>query len=111
MREINVLDAPPEVIAALPGMSPARLNAFLGQRQTQTVDPKFLVDSLGGDQVGVTTKGSDAVRVRTHIAFDEVRRTTSDVVILLGGYAGPYQVLSWQSDITSGGTRDPGSGG
>jgi general secretion pathway protein K len=112
MREINILDAAPEVIAALPGMSPARLNAFLGQRETPTADPKFLADSLGGDQVGASTKGSDAIRVRIHVAFDEVRSTTSDVVIFLGGGDEPYRVLSWQSDIdTSGGTRTPGSGG
>jgi general secretion pathway protein K len=112
MREINVLDAAPEVIAALPGMSPARLNAFLGQRETPTADPKFLVDSLASDQVGITTKGSDAIRVRTHVVFDGVRRTTSDVVIYMGGGEEPYRVLSWQSDIdTSGATGTPGSGG
>jgi general secretion pathway protein K len=100
MPAINVLYAPPAVIAALPGMSPARLNAFLGQRETLTADPQFVADALGKDQVGATTKGSDSVRVRTRIVFDEVRRTTSDIVITRGSSAeDPYRVLSWQSDI------------
>jgi general secretion pathway protein K len=99
MSEINVLDAPTEVIAALPGMSPDRLNAFLGKRETLTADPQLVADALGSDQKGATTKGSDAIRVRTRIAFDDLRRTTSDVVILRGGSDDPYRVLSWQSDI------------
>ena len=111
MPNVNVLDAPPQVIAALPGMSPARLNAFLGQRETMTADPQFVVDALGGNQVGATIKGSDAVRVRTRIAFDSVRRTTADVVILVGGTDDPYRVLSWRSDIdASSGTRTSAGG-
>src|SRR5262245_45333718 len=31
MTDVNVIDAAPEVIAALPGMTPARLDAFLSQ--------------------------------------------------------------------------------
>jgi general secretion pathway protein K len=110
MAEINVLDAPPEVIAALPGMSPERLNAFLGQRETLTADPQLVADALGGDQKGVTTKGSDAIRVRTRIAFDDARRMTSDIVILRGT-DDPYRVLSWQSDIDVAGGAGPLAGG
>jgi len=99
MSDINVLDAPAEVIAALPGMSPDRLTAFLGQRETMTPDPQMVAAALGGDQKGITTKGSNAIRVRTRIAFDDGRRTTSDVVILIGGTDDPYRVLSWQGDI------------
>jgi general secretion pathway protein K len=110
MPEINVLDAPPEVIAALPGMSPERLNAFLGQRETLTADPQLVADALGGDQKGVTTKGSDAIRVRTRVAFDDGRRTTSDIVILRGT-DDPYRVLSWQSDVDVAGGTGPLAGG
>jgi general secretion pathway protein K len=99
MPDINVLDAPAEVIAALPGMSPDRLTAFLGQRETLPPDPQLVAAALGGDQKGITTKGSKAIRVRTRISFDDGRRTTSDVVILIGGTDDPYRVLSWQSDI------------
>jgi general secretion pathway protein K len=111
MPEINVLDAPPEVIAALPGMSPDRLNAFLGKRETLTADPQLVADALGSDQKGATTKGSDAIRVRTRITFDDLRRTTSDVVILRGGTDDPYRVLSWQSDIDVSSGTGPLAGG
>ena len=50
--EINVLDAAPEVIAALPGMTPAKLDAFLGQRESLPPDnPEFVLGALGGRQV------------------------------------------------------------
>jgi general secretion pathway protein K len=111
MPEINVLDAPPEVIAALPGMSPERLNAFLGQRETLTADPQLVTDALGSDQKGVTTKGSESIRVRTRIAFDDGRRTTSDIVVLRGATDDPYRVLSWQSDIDVAGGTGPLAGG
>ena len=34
LAKVNVLDAAPEVIAALPGMTPALLNAFLDKRES-----------------------------------------------------------------------------
>lgn len=98
MSGINVLDASPEVIAALPGMSPARLNSFLQQRERLTADPQLVADILGKDQIGATTKDSDAVRVRIRITFDKGRQTTSDIVITRGGDNAPYQVLSWDSN-------------
>jgi general secretion pathway protein K len=109
MAEINVLEAPPEVIAALPNMTPARLDAFLAQREN-LADPQLVADSLGKDQVGASTKGSAAVRVRIGIRFDDRRRFAAEVVMTHdNGAEVPYQVFSWQSDVDlSGGT---GGGG
>jgi general secretion pathway protein K len=101
MREVNVLDAPPEVIAALPGMSSGRLNAFLDQRASLPADPQFIAGALGDHQVGASVKGSAAYRVRTRIGFDNGWRKVSEAVImiLVGNVTEPYQVLSWQDDI------------
>jgi general secretion pathway protein K len=101
MRDVNVLVAPAEVIAALPGMSAGRLNAFLDQRESLPADPQFIAGALGDNQVGATIKGSDAYRVRTHIAFDNGWRKTSEAVIMMvtGSATVPYVVLSWQDDI------------
>jgi general secretion pathway protein K len=101
MHDINVLDAPAEVIAALPGMSAARLNAFLDQRESLPADPQFIAGALGDNQAGATTKGSDAYRVRTRIVFDNGWRKVSEAVIVIfaGNAAQPYQVLSWRDDI------------
>jgi general secretion pathway protein K len=111
MRDVNVLDAPAEVIAALPGMSSGRLNAFLDQRQSLPADPQFIAGALGDHQVGATIKGSDAYRVRTHIAFDNGWRKTSEAVIGIqfGNVVQPYQVFSWRDDIDP--TTAPRAGG
>src|SRR5439155_23419991 len=68
-REVDVLDAAPEVVASLPGMTPALLETFLKQRASLPRDIKSIADVLGPAQVGATEEGSDAVRVRTTIAF------------------------------------------
>lgn len=103
-RDVNVLDAAPVVIAALPDMTPGRLNAFLDARETGSPDPQFLARALGDKQVGATTQGSDAYRVRMRLAADSGRRQTAEVVILIQGPndAAPYGVLSWKSDSMAG---------
>jgi general secretion pathway protein K len=96
--EINVFDAPPEVIAALPGMTPAFLNAFLDRRESAPVDPESIPRLLGPNQAGATIEGSDAIRVRVRIAFDNGRQAAAEVVMLMGDNE-PYRVLSWRDDI------------
>jgi len=98
-QEINVFDATPQVIAALPGMTPSRLNAFLDRRESAPVDPDSIPRLLGSEQVGATTEGSDAVRVRVRIAFDNGRQAASEVVVLMGSDEEPYRVLSWRDDV------------
>jgi general secretion pathway protein K len=96
--EINVFDAPPELIQALPGMTPLRASAFLKERETAPRDKDSLARLLGPDQPGATIDGSNAFRVKINIAFQNGWRTGSEAVILLGGETPPYQVLSWRSD-------------
>lgn len=98
-ERINVFDAPPEVIAALPGMSPARLNSFLNQRETTPHDADGLALLLGQDQPGATAEGGNTARVRVQVAFDNGRKTASEVVILVGSGSEPYRVLSWRDDV------------
>ena len=98
-EQINVFDAPPEVVAALPGMSPARLNSFLNKRETVPHDADGLALALGSDQAGATADAGKTMRVRVQIAFDNGRKTASEVVILVGADAEPYRVLSWRDDV------------
>jgi general secretion pathway protein K len=107
MGEINVLDAAPEVIAALPGMTPARLNEFLSQRESLPPDPEPVFSALGGKQPGVTVTGSEAYRVRMRITFPDGRqRTPEGVIMILGpGEKEAFRVLAWQDEV------DPGTGG
>lgn len=98
--DINVFDAPPELIAALPGMTPLRATAFLNQRETVPPDKDSLARLLGPDQSGATAEGSNAFRVKINIAFHNGWRKQAEAVILLQGAGDqPFQVLSWRTDF------------
>lgn len=99
--EINAFDAPPELIAALPGMTPARLSNFLNQRESASADKDSLPRLLGPDQPGATAEASKAYRVRTSIAFDKGWSAESEVVILLDTGDEPFRVLSWRNDFSA----------
>jgi general secretion pathway protein K len=111
--QINILDAAPQVIAALPGMAPARLQAVLAARQAapqdaQSQDVQALLASLGAAQALATTQGSKSVRVTARIAFDSGQRMTTEAVIFLtDDGTEPYRVLTWRDDVddTPGGAR------
>jgi general secretion pathway protein K len=97
--EVNVLDASPEVLAALPGMSPLRLRAFLNERASLT-DPQLVMAALGDRQAGATVKGSDAYRVRVRMAIPGHRTRTIEAVIMMMDASADraYGVLSWRDD-------------
>jgi general secretion pathway protein K len=99
--DINVFDAPPELIAALPGMTPVRLKLFLDQRETASADKDSLSRLLGPDQTGATAEGSNAFRVKISIAFDNGWRTGAEAVILLDAADEPFRVLSWRNDANA----------
>ena len=111
MAEINVLDAAPQVIAALPGMTPARLGAFLSQRESLPPDAELVLGALGGSLPGVTVAGSEAYRVRMRITFPDGRqRTPEGVILILGpGEKEAFRVLAWQDeiDLSTGGPLRP----
>jgi general secretion pathway protein K len=99
-EDINVLDAAPEVVAALPGMTAERLNGFLGERPAlaRSNEPSALAQ-LGRARTGATMEGSRATRVTARINFDNGRRIVSEAVILIDGRDEPFRVLSWRDDI------------
>ncbi len=98
--QINILDAAPQVIAALPGMAPAQLQAVLAARQAAPQDVQALVASLGAAQALATTQGSKSVRVTARIAFDSGQRMTTEAVIFLtDNGTEPYRVLTWRDDV------------
>ena len=102
MASINIQDAAPQVVAALPGMTPERLQAVLSQRSDPRLDPRSLVGLVGGE--GATLAASKAYRVTVGIDFDSGRRTAAEVVILLLEEGDePYRVLSWRN-ASDGGT-------
>jgi general secretion pathway protein K len=97
--QVSILDAAPEVIAALPGMTGDRLNAFLAQRRASPENAEALRLLLKDAGQYATTEGSNAVRIKVRIAFDDGRKEGSEVVILpfdQGDH--PFAVLSWRDE-------------
>jgi general secretion pathway protein K len=98
--QINILDAAPQVIAALPGMTPAQLQAVLAVRQAAPQDVQALVASLGAAQALATTQGNKSVRVTARIAFDSGQRMTTEAVIFLtDNGTEPYRILTWRDEV------------
>jgi general secretion pathway protein K len=96
MASINIADAAPQVVAALPGMTPERLQAVLAQRGDPNLDPRVLPALFGGKPA--TLAASKAYRINVAINFDSGRRSASEVVILLLDEGDePYRVLSWRN--------------
>jgi general secretion pathway protein K len=103
--KINALVAPPAVIAALPGMTPSSLKEFLRERPALPRDMAAIATALGPAQANATIEKSDFFRILTSVKFDNGRRTSSEVVIGLGGEEDPYRVLSWQDDLEAAASR------
>jgi general secretion pathway protein K len=82
--EIDVLIAAPEVIAALPGMTPERLNDFLKQRSSLPRDKNAIAAALGPAKAAAALPKAKAFRVLTTLRFDNGRSTASEAVIALG---------------------------
>jgi general secretion pathway protein K len=97
--EINLRDAAPEVIAALPGLSPERLDRVLAQRGTAGQDGQTAPGGQAAPR-GTTTEGSDATRVTVRVDFDNGRHLIAEAVILVRDFGeDPFRVLSWSGDI------------
>jgi general secretion pathway protein K len=95
--DVDVLLAPAEVVAAVPGMTPEALGNFLKQRASLPRDQKAIAAALGPAKAGATLPEAKAFRVVTTMRFDSGRRTSTEAVISLGqDKEEPYSVLSWQ---------------
>ena len=96
LPSINVLDAAPQVLAALPNMTPENLQSVLVQRGDPSVDPQSLIGMAGGE--GATLSGSKAFRITVDAELPDGRRSGAEIVILLlEGSDDPYRVLSWRN--------------
>jgi general secretion pathway protein K len=108
--QIDVLDAAPEVIAAIPGVTPNLLNN-LDEARRAGADPQTLSRLLGTLplQGVVSIEGGDTYRVQVRIRYDNGRQEASEVVILTGLTDKPYRVLWWRDgfDALATPTRPP----
>jgi general secretion pathway protein K len=98
LRAVNVLDAAPQVVAALPGMTPVTLQQVLRDRADPNVDPRALVGLAGAPNA--TAEGSKAYRVTVAVELPSRRRSSAEIVILLLDSGDePYRVLSWHNAV------------
>jgi general secretion pathway protein K len=110
LASVNILDAAPQVVAALPGMTPENLQAVLSQRADPAQDPRSLLGITGGE--GATLAGSKAYRMTVGVQSGSGRLSAAEVVILLleGGNE-PYRVLSWRNASDGGAAAQKASSG
>jgi general secretion pathway protein K len=93
---VNVQDAAPQVLAALPNITPESLQSVLSQRGDPALDPRSLIGMAGGE--GATLGGSKAYRIAVDVELPDGRRSAAEVVILLLESGDePYRVLSWRN--------------
>ena len=96
LASVNIFDAAPQVVAALPGMTPEKLQDVLSQRAAPAQDRQSLLGIAGGE--GATLAGSKAYRVTVDVEAGNGRRSTAEaVILLLEGGTEPYRVLSWRN--------------
>jgi len=97
---INVMDAAPEVLAALPGMTPDRLVAVLRQREATPTDARPVIQLVGNAGGIATASASDSIRIFARVNLPDGRRVKAEaVVLLLQDAPDPYRVLSWTDDF------------
>jgi len=104
--QVDIVDAAPQVIAAVPGMTPETLQAILALRAAGGLDRAALTGLLGQSGAGASAADpGKTFRVGVRIDFDNGRRNAAEAVILLpdDGPA-PYRVLSWRNALD--GTTD-----
>src|SRR5580692_6505276 len=89
--DIDVLVAPPEVVAALPGMTPEALNDFLKQRSSLPRDKAAIAAALGPAKAAGILPQTKSFRVLTTLRFDNGRRMSSEAVIALSAEKGKEQ--------------------
>jgi general secretion pathway protein K len=110
--QIDVLDAAPEVVAAIPGITPNLMQTLAEARRTGA-DPQSVSRLLGALplQGVVSIEGGDTYRVQVRIRYDNGRRAAAEVVIRTAGTGDkPYGVLWWRDGFDALTTTGPQPG-
>jgi general secretion pathway protein K len=96
--EINVLGAAPQVLAALPGLTPDLMKVLLTMRANVSQD--VLRAQVGTATSFITLQSGIADSVQVDVDFASGRRSRSEAVILVADKdTEPYRVLSWHDDV------------
>ncbi|MGC0392483.1 MULTISPECIES: type II secretion system minor pseudopilin [Bradyrhizobium] len=93
---IDILAAPAEVVASVPGMTPLILKDFLASRDALSAGPAAIAQVPASARVIAGKSNAWRLRVSLHPA--DGRRRSSVVVIELGEGKLPYRVLSHEDE-------------
>jgi general secretion pathway protein K len=98
--KVNALTATPQIIAALPGVTRERLDAFLAARaDASRKNQPIPLDALGPAQDFVTRSVGSTLRVDVRIQFANGHRKSVEAVIKLFSQGSePFSVLTWLDD-------------
>lgn len=97
--QVNIIGAAPQVIAALPGLTRERVDAVQAHLRLPQATERTLLPLLGAAQKYVTFDKGNTLRLTVRVAFDNGRRTSADVVILVFDQGdAPYAVLTRRDD-------------
>ena len=93
---VNPLTASARVIAALPGVSRAQLEAFLAARRSSPADADHLIAMFGARQSYLAAKPQRVVAVElTAALLDGYTAAAHAIIVLLPQDSQPYRVLVW----------------
>ena len=97
---VNIVNAAPEVIAAMPGMTPDKLQAVLAARDVPGIDAKTVAAMAGISNAAA--EPSKTYRLNVSVASGTGKRSAAEIVILLLDDGDePYRILSWRNEIDS----------
>ncbi len=96
MRAVNVMDAAPQVVAAMPGMTPGTVQQLLKERTDPRISPQSVIGLAGS--ANATLESARAYRLTVAAESPTRRQSSAEIVILLlDGTDEPYRVLSWHN--------------
>jgi general secretion pathway protein K len=98
--QIDVLNAAPESLAALPGMTPGILHKVLEARASNPDDGGTLMELLGPARGRATIDQRKTLRATIGADLARGRRVQAEVVFTLtDGPDEPYDIVSWRDDF------------
>jgi general secretion pathway protein K len=96
---VDVIEAAPEALAALPGVTPEALADVLQARASGS-DGKTLIERLGPAGRTVTIEPNDATRASVLVEIPSGRRIQAEVVFrLTEDKSSPFDILYWRDDF------------
>ena len=105
---VNISDAAPQVVAALPGMTPLLLQTILTERSRPDITPAALLARLGPAGGAATVEASNAMRLSVRVELDNGGQASAEIVILLlDDDDEPYRVLSWRDNSDDAARQEP----